>query len=362
MLDFNLPIVWRDLMEDTVEEPEVKFQILLSRLRLVNTIEGPRIILTGEETNYQLVLWPEERRKHRDEARAALQIEKVWRGVLGRKKANNRKLWVDVQYEAAKKKQLEALDRKRRSSAAVTLQGSIKRGFARKRAERVRRLEEVKEEERRNAGAKARYKRAMATKINKVVRGGMGRRRCIKLRIEARADEMERQGIYEVDVIMDGTRLFVTGRVVDKKATLDINDLAFKIEAKDEVMGRRAKLVLGRHVVAKVLKKMEEDAAGGQEGGDEGGNEGDEEKEEKEEKEEEEKSAEILDDSSIAASSIVSVDSTGTKVLNCRAIFLNCVSSLTLFKSVERNIFILALRHKTVTKKVGRNSTYAVEY
>ena len=68
------------------------------------------------------------------------------------------------------------------------------------------------------------------------------------------------------------------------------------------------------------------------------------------------------DDDSVAAPSIVSVDSAGTKVLNCRAIFLRCVEELTLFKSAERNIFILALRHKTAAKKVGRNSTYAVEY
>ena len=349
LLNFNLPIMWRDLMEDSDEDPEIKFQILLSKLRLVNTIDGPQIILSGEETNYQLVQWPEERRKHRDEARAALQIEKVWRGRLGRKQAKHRKIWVDVKYEGAKKRQRLALEKKRRSSAAVTLQASIKRGFARKRAERVRRLADVKEEEKRKEATKLEYLNIEATKINKIVRGGMDRRRFIRLRIEARAEEMERQGIYEADVIMDGTRLFITGKIVDKKDTLDINDLAFKMEAKDEMMGRRAKLVLGNNIISKVMKKIED---GGKEEGEEREEEG---------VVEEAVTPYAADDISASAST-VSVNTTCTKVLNCRAIFLKCIEELTLFKSVEKNIFILALKHKTAVKKIHRASTIQIEY
>ncbi|GMH56590.1 hypothetical protein TL16_g02168 [Triparma laevis f. inornata] len=352
VLGFHLPIVWRELMEESEEDPEIKFRILLGKLRLVNTIEGAQIIITGEEHLYQLVQWPEERRKHRDENKAALSIEKVFRGHLGRKKAELRKIFIDVQYEAAKKRQMAALENKRRSSAAVTLQASIKRGFARKRAERTRRAREMEEDNRHRAQMERDWIDINATRITMIVRGMLARRRVVHLRLSLRADEMEKQGIYEADVIMEGSRVAITGTVKDRELMIGgIDDLAWRMEAKDPATGKRAKMVMGVEVVKKVLAKMEIER---------GEKEEEEESEKlevvveaKEEEEDEERTGEKTEEATLTEEK---------REFTFRDVFERCIKELTLFKSIERDIFILALKKKTEVKRMKRTSVINVEY
>jgi hypothetical protein len=405
---------------------------LIATLRLVNTVNGPRLIIRGEETEYQLVQWPEERGQHRLEKNSATCIQKVQRGRMGRKRAREIRELNDIEVAAKQRLQKMALEKKRRSSAAVTLQASIKRGNARKRADKLRVIDEEDRRHKQLAWELEQMKAKKAVVVQSVWRGALGRRRFSRLALERRAAEMERQGIFECDVVVNGTRLYVrripaptsssvrggdrakrgsgggegacaispaaggvrgvsprqgprlpasaavahaffaldslaqqpasaaeghsfvalaeracfrrrmihaffalataggakaaarlpppplpplspfvcSRRYVEGRIQLglsNVDDMIIKIEAVDHRMDRRAKITVGNNVVSKVVEEMEED---------------------------------FLSQGDRMQGGLGPVK----EALNLRGVFLRVVDKLTLFKSIEKNIFLLAFR------------------
>lgn len=171
---------WRRIME-VVEDASVTEEAggelkdmwlkLVASLRLVNTTEGSKILFAGDEINFQLVQWPEEREQFRFESRSCVKIQKRWRGVKGR--ARHAKLKVTWKSEVEKRRKLKIVvfEKKRRSSAAVTLQASVKRGLGRKRAKAMQEIREHGERDaERERAEKERMFREMV-KVQKIVRG-----------------------------------------------------------------------------------------------------------------------------------------------------------------------------------------------
>ncbi|GMH61468.1 hypothetical protein TrRE_jg11239 [Triparma retinervis] len=205
---------WRSTLESMESDPVAQVKQVLRSLRLVNTVVGPRLIVIGDETLHQLVMWPEEKDQFRREGRSACAIQRRYRGVLGRRRANHRRLYRHMEDEGRRRLAEAAMENKKRSSAAVVLQASVKRGLARKRADAIREIRRERELEKRRERERMEYLDIEASKCQRIVRGGMGRRRALKRRLEARADEMEKKRLYEAAVILEGTALVIEGKLV----------------------------------------------------------------------------------------------------------------------------------------------------
>jgi hypothetical protein len=309
LLGYHEKIEWRTFLEQKQEDVEANFSMLISKLRLVNTVEGARLILRGEETLYQLVQWPEERGQHRLERNSATIIQKIQRGRSTRRRVNELKKLNDIEKKARRNLLRMDLESKRRSSAAVTLQASVKRGFARKRADTLRKVIEEDANTERLKFQLAALRERKAVVIQSVMRGGLGRRRVSRYILEKRAAEKEREGIFECDEVVNGTRLYIVGQIQLGLASID--DMVIKLEATDVGMGRVAKLTIGNAVIGKVVEEMEEEYLAGERTRIGGGGD---------------------------------VGASSSSSLNLRGVFLRVVAKLTLFKSVEKNIFILAFK------------------
>lgn len=205
---------WRSTLEATDSDPGLLIKQVLRSLRLVNTVVGPRLIVIGDETLHQLVMWPEEKDQFRREGRAACSIQRVYRGALGRRKAKHRRLYRHLEDEGRRRLAEAAMENKKRSGAAVILQASVKRGLARKRADAIREIRREREIEKRKERERRDYLDIQATKCQKIVRGGVGRRRALKRKLSARAASRERLRLYEAAVVLEGTPLVLEGKLV----------------------------------------------------------------------------------------------------------------------------------------------------
>ena len=324
-------IDWRSLLEEKVEDVEAYFKLLVGKMRLVNTVEGARLVLRGEEWQYQLVQWPEERGQHRVEKNAAVQVQRVLRGRRGRRYANELRDLSEVEFQARARLQKMQLERKRRSSAAVTLQANVKMGFARKRADRLRAVEE---DARRHSDLKHQtevLREEKAVVAESVWRGALGRRKANRKRLENRAAEKERQGLFECDAVVNGTRLYVVGQI--QLGLNSVDDMVIKLEGRDERMKRTATLTVGNTVVGKVVSEMEEDFMNESRTKGRGAGAG----------------AALAAPTAVAA---VAGGGDGMGALNLRGVFLRVVAKLTLFKSIEKNIFILAFKKEPKLKEM----------
>ena len=166
-----------------------------------------------------------------DECKAATTIQKRWRGIKGR--SRHARFKVTWHEEVAKSRRIKVMhfEKKRRSSAAVVLQASVKRGFARKRAIALQEIREHtrREEEKERIRIERIYRKAVD--IEKIVRSFVAKCKFARLVYEKRSDEMEKEGLFETQKYIDGTRLYITG--VIQRGLENVEDVVFRMEAKD---------------------------------------------------------------------------------------------------------------------------------
>jgi len=279
------------------------WRIVTGKLRLINTTCGSKIVIAGEEASHHCVQWPEEREKYRNEMRRATVIQRHYRGVLGRRRFRRLKAtWKD---ELAKKRRIEAraYESRRRSSAAVVLQASVKRGFARKKAVAMQEIRDHAKKEREKERQKERRIHRNAINIQRIVRAFVARCQFARRVYEKRSEELEKEGRFETQKYIDGTRLYITGRI---QSGLDsIEDVVFRMEAMDLIGGRKTTITVGNVIIAEVIKDMEKE---------------------------------------VRRAKRKEIDYDGRYDITLRKVFLRSIDKLTLFKNKEKNIFILAYR------------------
>jgi hypothetical protein len=325
LLGVSYRVSWRTLLEQGRDAMTAYWRLVMGKLRLVNTVKGERLILAGEEHEWRTTQWPEESKQHRQERNSAIKIQKIMRSKIAWRVVRKLRVYSSHEREARRRKRANEDERDRRSSAATVLQGSVKRGIARQKADSIRSTheEEMKDKSRRQA-TKRRIDNA-ATEISRIIRGGVSRRKVARLRIERRSADKEKLGIFEADVVIDGTRLFIEGSI--QIGLTRVEELVYRLVARDcSVVGRRkmeANLIITSKTVMSVLRRMEDEWK--------------------------------RTDETTASSSAVEQEEKSVGEVNkhlglgrwgLRGLFLRIIDNLTLFKNVDQNIFILALKAK----------------
>ena len=263
----NTP-TWRSTLESLDDSPVQKVKSLLRNLRLVNTVTGPELIIIGDETLHQLVMWPEEKNQFRKEGRSAVVIQKRLRGMGGRKKSKHRRLYRHLEEEGRRKLNDLAMENKKRSSAAVLLQASVKRGLAHKRKDLIRSVLIEKEDEKRREIVKLEFLNLRARECQRIVRGWVGRRRAVKRRLEVRAGGMERRRLYEATVVLEGTPLVLVGKLIwegrreeegedYRSAEVPVECYSFRVTARDKKEGKESTIHLTAEMVGYCRGRME---------------------------------------------------------------------------------------------------------